>query len=63
MDEETAKEIEALQNNLKALVNRKRKREEAALEHERDENQKLRTTNGQLKNDNQFITKLNNSLR
>jgi hypothetical protein len=34
MDKETAKEIEDLQNNLKALVSRKRKREDATLEHE-----------------------------
>jgi chromosome segregation ATPase len=34
IDKETAREIEDLQNNLKALVSRKRKREDAALEYE-----------------------------
>jgi DNA repair exonuclease SbcCD ATPase subunit len=55
MDEETAKEIEDLQNNLKALIHRKRKREEATLEHEngqlKTENQKLKNENKQLKGD------------
>lgn len=55
MDADTAKEIEDLQNNLKALVNRKRKREEAALQHEneqlKNEIQKLKTKNRQCESD------------
>ncbi|KAH0284364.1 hypothetical protein M436DRAFT_82946 [Aureobasidium namibiae CBS 147.97] len=54
MDEDTAKEVEDLQNTLKDLVTRKRKRE-ATLEHEneqlKDEDQKLRTTIEQLESD------------
>jgi DNA repair exonuclease SbcCD ATPase subunit len=51
MDIETAKEIEDLQNNLKALVSRKRKREDAALE---DENTHLQKENARLKRDKMY---------
>jgi chromosome segregation ATPase len=60
MDKETAKEIEDLQNNLKALVHRKRKREEATLEHE---NKKLKTEIQQLKNDNKHLKENQNHSR
>lgn len=49
MDKETAKEIEDLQNNLKALVSRKGKREDVALE---DENKHLKNENARLMLDN-----------
>jgi len=67
MDPDTVKEIEDLQNNLKALVNRKRKREEAALEREneqlKNENQKLRTKNEQLEYDYHHTAGILRSMR
>ena len=54
MDEDTAKGVEDLQNTLKTLVSRKRKRE-TTLEHEneqlKNENQKLKTKIEQLESD------------
>jgi hypothetical protein len=56
MDKETTKEIEDLQNNLSALVSRKRKREDAALEEEnkllKRENTRLMVYNVNHANDN-----------
>lgn len=67
MDPDTVKEIEDLQNNLKALVNRKRKREEAALEREneqlKNENQKLKTKNEQLEYDYHHTAGILRSMR
>lgn len=56
MDEETAKEVEDLQNNLRTFLHRKRKREETALEdenkHLKDENERLKKESTNLKDEN-----------
>lgn len=49
MDEQTAKEVEDLHNNLKDLLHRKRKREESALEAD---NERLKAENERLKEEN-----------
>jgi uncharacterized phage infection (PIP) family protein YhgE len=52
MDEETAKEVADLQNNLEALLGRKRKREEAALE---EENKGLKEEIASLQEQNRYL--------